>query len=68
MFQCLRNNTEGYELTHPGLMPFLGLLVSPRAIREIEEFAIHICIPKEVSNIGFITVHGLNEGHIAPDP
>ena len=21
---------------------------------------------KEVSNIGFITVHGLNEGHIAP--
>ena len=23
-------------------------------------------LSKEVSNIGFITVHGLNEGHIAP--
>ena len=59
-------------LLHPELTPWWSFLLADGAHHKKPHSPTHpqlgkwIWASEQVSNIGFITVHGLNEGHITP--
>ena len=65
---------DSYTMAADALPPYITktsatvvLAMQEKCINGLQKKGFQLPVPSELSNIGFITVHGLNEGNIAPN-